>query len=279
MFQRIGYTWNAMGASWDVLKKDKELLIFPVISGFCLLLVLASFAIPIYLTDTWQPPQRDAPPAQQIAYYGVLFLFYFCNYFVITFFNSAIVGAAVMRLSGQDPSLGDALNAATHRLPQILAWSLVAATVGFILRIIEDRSEKVGAIVSAILGAVWSVTTFLVIPVLVVEGKGPVDAFTRSAGLLKKTWGDQLVGNFSFGIIFFLLSLPAFALIAAGVLGGNTTVAVIAIAVAAVYLILLGLVQSVLQSVFQAVLYVYTAQGREPKAFGHDMLQGAMGHR
>src|SRR5262245_23175264 len=117
MFRRISYTWHAMGSSWQVLKHNKKLLLFPLFSGLACLLVLASFAVPIYLADAWEPPTRDASPAKHVIYYGTLFLFYFCNYFVITFFNSAVVGAAVQELCGQRPTFGMAMRSASMRLP------------------------------------------------------------------------------------------------------------------------------------------------------------------
>lgn len=276
MFGKISYTWEAMGASWQVLKRNKKLLVFPLISGIACIIIFASFAIPIFLADAWQPPAQNAEPIQQVIYYGTLFAFYLCNYFVITFFNSAVVGAAVQELSGQEATLGSALKSATNRLPQIFGWSLVAATVGLILRAIEEHSERVGQFVTAILGAVWTATTFMVVPVLVVEGKGPIDAFKRSASLLTKTWGEQLVSNFSFGIIFLLLAIPGIILIVVGFALGGAIGGIVAISLAVIYFIVLSLVQTALQSIFQAVLYLYSERGEVPADFNGGMLRGAM---
>ena len=146
------------------------------------------------------------------------FFFYFCNYFVITFFNAAIVACAFLRMEGGgEPSIGDGFREALARVPLIIGWAFLAATVGLVLRIIEDRSPKVGAFVAGLLGMAFSVVSFLVVPVLVIERKGPFSALKESTKLLKGTWGDQLVGNFSFGSIFGLLSLPAIILFAIAV--------------------------------------------------------------
>ncbi|MHA1180667.1 MAG: DUF6159 family protein, partial [Alphaproteobacteria bacterium] len=93
---KISSTFSMMGSSWAVLKHDKELLLFPVFSAICCLIVMASFAIPMFATDSWQPPGEDATQAQRVAYYAILFLFYLCNYFVIFFFNSASVACAIV---------------------------------------------------------------------------------------------------------------------------------------------------------------------------------------
>lgn len=275
---KITRTWSLMSACWQVLKQDKELLVFPLISGVCCLLLLASFAAPLYLTNHWQPPARDAAAAQQAAYYGTLFLFYVCNYFVVVFFNAAIVACATLRLGGGNPTLGDGFRAAAARLPVIAGWAVVSATVGLILRIIEDRSDKIGRFVAGLLGAAWTVVSFLVVPILVIENKNPFSALKESAGLLKKTWGQQLVGNFSFGIIFFLLAIPAIAVMVLGFFTGSIAGIAVCIVLGVVYLIVLALVQSALQAIFQAALFLYARDGQVPPGFG-DLLGNAMASR
>src|SRR5262249_11731665 len=104
---KITRTWSLMSECWQVLKEDKKLLVFPLISGICCLLVLASFAVPLYTTNSWQPPGHDATTQRQIVYYGTLFLFYFCNYLVIVYFNAAIVACAASRMTGGDPTIAD----------------------------------------------------------------------------------------------------------------------------------------------------------------------------
>jgi len=276
MFERISYTFSLMGASWRVLKKDKELLLFPILSGLCCVLVIASFAIPFLATGYWKPPAEGASQTAQVTYYALLFVFYVCNYFVMFFFNSAVIACAVVRMRGGNPTVKTGLQAAFARIHLIFAWAVVSATVGLVLRIIEDRSKRAGAIVAAILGTAWSVVTFLVVPVLVVENAGPATAFKRSAQLLKGTWGEQVIGNFSFGIVFFLLSIPGIVLIAAGFLGGTPVSVALGVGLGVLYLIALGLIQSVLHSIFQAAVYLYAQDGRPPAGFDGALLGDAM---
>jgi len=278
---KISSTFSMMGSSWAVLKHDKELLLFPLFSGICCLIVMASFAIPMFATDSWQPPGEDATQARQVAYYAILFLAYLCLYFVIFFFNSAIVACAIFRMRGGDPTLSTGLNASLARLPQIFGWALVSATVSLVLRIIENSNRKVGRFIAGLLGMAWSLVTFMVVPILVVEGKGPIEAFKESARLLKKTWGEQLIGNFSFGLVFFLLSLPGIILIGLGIAAaGITTTLGIALVILGVgYMLLLGLIQSTLQIIFQAALYLYAQEGRAPEGFDAQQISHAMSRR
>jgi hypothetical protein len=276
MFRKISYTWGVMGAAWDILKRDKTLLIFPLLSGICCLVVLASFAIPMWLTGAWQPPQGEATQTQHILYCGTLFLFYLVNYFVITFFNTAIISCAVLRMVGGEPTVADGFREAAARLPQIAGWALVQATVGLILRIIEDRSEKLGRIVAGLLGMAWTVVTYLVVPIIVVERKGPFAALKGSTELLKRTWGEQLVGNFGFGLVFTVLSLPAIALIVLSIFSGSAALIVLCVTVAVLFLLVLALVQSALQSIFQAAVCLFARDGTEPGGFSGELLAAAM---
>ncbi|MDB5172500.1 MAG: putative rane protein [Phycisphaerales bacterium] len=283
MFGKISYTWDLMGASWNVLRKDKALVLFPLFSGISCLVVMASFAVPALITGAWHPPARGAQPAQQIAYYGMLFAFYFCNYFVITFFNVGIIACAIERMQGGEPTFEFGIQAAASRLPLIIGWSLVSATVGLILRVIEDRSDKVGELVAGLLGMAWTIVTYLAVPVLVVERKGPFLAIKESGQLLRKTWGEQIVGNFSFGIVFFLLGIPALLLVVAGgyfaVIMQSVAAAVVFISLAVAYIVVLSLVQSALQAIFQAAVYLYARDRQAPAGFPVALLRGSMAQR
>jgi hypothetical protein len=276
---RIHRTWSLMSACWQILKQDKGLLLFPFMSGICCLLLLGSFALPLYATNHWQPPGGGASAAQQVTYYGVLFLFYLCNYFVVIFFNAGIVACATIRLGGGSPTVGDGFRAAAARLPMIAGWAVVSATVGLILRLIEDRSKWVGRIVAGLLGAAWTVVSFLVVPILVVENKSPFAALQESAALVKKTWGEQVAGNFGFGMISLLLAIPAFLVIGLGVFSGSVALMAACIGLAVIYLIVLGLVQSALQSIFQAAVFLYARDGQVPEGFEAELLGNAMARK
>jgi hypothetical protein len=273
---KIHRTWSLMSACWQILKQDKALLLFPFMSGICCLLLLASFAAPLYATNHWQPPASDAAPVQQVAYYGVLFLFYLCNYFVVIFFNAGIIACATIRLGGGTATVGDGFRAAAARLPAIAGWAVLSATIGMILRLIEDRSKWVGQIVAGLLGVAWTVVSFLVVPVLVAENKGPFAALQESAGLVKKTWGKQVLGNFGFGLMFFLLALPALAIILLSIFSGNAALMIGGIGLGVIYLVILGLVQSALQSIFQAAVFLYARDGQVPEGFQAEVLGSAM---
>lgn len=278
--ERISYTFNMMRSSWEVLKAEKQLVLFPLISGVCCVLVLLSFALPLRATAI---PTAEQLHERTLLYYGLLyFLFYFVNYFIVIFFNSAVVACAILRMRGGEPTLSTGFHAALSRLPQIVGWALVAATVGMILRTLENLTRKrgswVGQIGAGLLGMTWSVMTFLVVPILVVEKKGPFAALKESVALLKKTWGEQLVGGFSFGLVFLLLGLGGIVPLFLGfhILHTVMPLGVLLIAIGTIYLIGLSVVQSALQTIFQAAVYLYARDGRAPKGFNEATLGSAM---
>jgi hypothetical protein len=208
-----------------------------------------------------------------------MFFFYVVQYTVIIFANSALVGAAMIRLRGGDPTVGDGFRIAFQHIGSILGYALLSATVGMILRMISERSGNLGRIVTSLVGLAWNLATYLVVPVLVIEGVGPLDAVKRSASLLKKTWGEQIVGNFSIGLIFglatvlvILLGIPAFIL-AASI---ESLALIIAVAVIFVLvLVFLGLINSTLTGIYVAAVYRYAAEGETSGFFNKEMIQGA----
>jgi hypothetical protein len=217
MFNRISNSWELVKASYNVLRSDKELVVFPIVSFIGVIIVTITFAFPLLASGIFQAMTEgtSSRAGAEILALIVGFLFYLVMYTVIFFCNTALVGAALIRLQGGDPTLSDGFRIATQRISTIVGYALISATVGMILRTVAERTGLLGQIVVSIIGFVWNVATFLTVPVLVVENVGPIEAVKRSANLLKKTWGEQFVGNFSIGTIFGLL---IFAVIVAGVL-------------------------------------------------------------
>jgi hypothetical protein len=282
-FDRIANSWRLAKSSWHVLVQDKKLLIFPVLSGLACLLVLISFLAPIVGIAIAIGPDRmfDKDNPQQTWWaYPVLFAYYFCNYFVVVFCNSALVSCAMMHFHGERPTLRDGLRAAWARLPQIVLWSLVAATVGVLLRAIESTNRRVGELVAALLGTAWTVMTYFVVPVIVMEKANPFQAIGRSLGILRKTWGEALVGNLGLGLFKFLLALPLLLLILAGVAlcaaGGPLIGAGAAVLLlAAVYFLVYLAVVSALGTIYLSALYQYAAFDAVPAGFDADAMRQA----
>lgn len=269
---RVSRAWQLFKASFVVLAGDSEILVFPVCSGISLLLLGASFLIPLYRDGTLQAVARHKGTWDDFA---VLFAWYYLNFFVGIFFNSALMGCANIRLSGKRPTVGAGFRMAVHHLGSIAAWALVAASVGMVLSSLRNRN-RILSIVSAGLSLAWSLVTCLIVPVLLFEDRSILSSLHRSEELFRSHWGEQVAGNFGFGVLSTLLSIPAVILALAcwriDPIGG--------IILGAVYLLILATVTSAVRGVFTVALYRYATAGAAPPGFSAEVIDGALGgHR
>lgn len=276
MLKKLENSWQLVKASAGVLSKDTELLIFPAISGLALLLVSVSFFLPMAFLGGGI--SNLAEGGIGALGFVVLFLFYVSQYFVIIFFNAALIGAASIRLDGGNPTVGDGLRMAWSRVGTILGYAVIAATVGIVLKAMRERAGWLSRIVLSMVGMAWSLATFLVVPVLVARDLGPIEAIQESARTLKRTWGEQIAGNLGLGAVFVLLNL-ALLLVAVPVMMlavGSGQVALIVMAAVAFggSFLVLNLVQSALAGIYQAALYRYAVTGEAGWGFEQSQLRG-----
>ena len=269
MFDRITNGFAMARSSWRVIMTDKKLLWFPVISGILFLVVAASFWVPLgMLYENGKVLDENGKP--HIWFYAVMFAFYFCTYFVMTFCNAALISCALLRFNGQTPTVNDGFRAAMSRLPQILAWSLVSASVGLLLKAIENAHEKAGYWISSILGTAWSVMTYFAVPILVVEKVGPIEAVKRSVSLMKRTWGEALTGKVGMGLFLFLLFVVIFLPLALAIyfLGHASPALFIALLiVTGIALMWYMAVSAAMQTVFMTAVYQFANSDRVPEGF------------
>lgn len=276
MFRRMRNSWELFKASVDVLKADKELIIFPIISGICVLIVSASFIVPSIFAGLIDSAVGEEGPGA--AHYIVTFCFYLVEYFVIIFFNAAIIGAALIRIRGGDPTVSDGFSIAFSHLKDILGYALISATVGLFLRWLAERG-KIGEIVSSLVGLGWNLAIFLAVPILVTEGTGPFEAVKKSSRLLKKTWGEQIVGNFGlgliFGLVYFLLIIVGVGLVAVSIMSGSVPIIISVGVILVLALISIALIQSALQGIYVAAVYQYAVEGEVGTFFNQELITNA----
>lgn len=273
---RMANGWHLTKQCAGVINKDKELVVFPVVAGFAELLIIAAFAVPFWMAGSFSTTRSDSITAVEVI--GII-AFYFVTYFVIAFCSAALVGAALIRIRGGDPSVGDGWRAAGSHLVPILGWAAISATVGLVLQLIADRLGAAGRIAGGLLGAAWGVVTFLAVPLIVAEDAGPVTALKRSGSLLRKTWGEQLTGRFAMGAIF---GLAAVVVMLVGIavciaLGMMSWVAAVAgAAVFAFLFIIVMLVSQTFNGVFSAAVYQFTTTGDAGPNFDAATIQSSL---
>ncbi len=290
MFERFARSWALVQASANVLRNDKELLVLPAVSGLCSLVLIAAFLAPAYMTGALQALAGEAHDSGQadatatLTVYALLFVFYICQYFVVIFFNTALVGAALLRLEGHNPTLGDAISIAMARIGVIAGYAVISATVGVLLRMIAERLGFVGRIVESLVGLAWTVSTFLVVPIIAARGVGPIEAVRESASLLRKTWGENLIGNGGIGLAISFVTLPV-VIVGVGAsmylfghpgmqVGGVMVAAVTVLAIAAI-----SIFGAALGGVYSAAVYQYAQGGSVMRGFDRSLLEEAFRHK
>lgn len=280
MFETFSRSWELVKASWGVLRADKELIVFPIVSSVVTLVISIPFLIPLWNSGVFDRMADGRSSDVGTTNYLLLFLFYVVSYSVIFYCNTALVSAAMIRLDGGDPTLSDGFRAASQRTPAILGYAVISATVGTILNVISQRASFIGQIVISMIGFAWNVATFLVVPILVAERLGPIDAIKRSAALLKATWGEQLAGNFSMGAVFGLISvgivfLVGVPLIMLGASSDSPALLVGAVALIFLAMVIIGVISSTLQGIYTAALYRFATQGTTGGYFDDAMIKNA----
>jgi hypothetical protein len=277
MFARLSRSWSLVKASASVLNQDKELLVFPLVSMGALSLVVLAFALPIFGLGVLDGMTGGQDGRVELAAYVVAFLFYFTQYLVIFYFNTALVGAAMIRLDGGNPTLGDGLRIANSRFGTIVGYALISATVGVILRAIQERVGFIGKIIVGLLGVGWAIATYLVVPVLAAQKVGPIDAIKESASLLRKTWGENLIGQaglgIAFGFIFFAVVIVSFVVLGLAVASQSVAAVVLAGIVVLIAIALTALIQAALTGIYAAALYRYATKGEQTQGFAPETLK------
>lgn len=276
MVQTFRRSYHIFRESLAVLSKDKELLIFPVLSGILTILAFGSMVFGGFITGFFAriASSDERSLEANLLGYAALFIWYFVSWFIVIFFNVAIIHCAKIRIDGGDPTVADGFRAASQHMGRIVTWALISATVGLILRVVAERGKLIGRIISSLLGAGWSIATYFIVPVMIFENRSIKDSVHQSTQLIRKTWGESLVAVGGIGAFSFLLLLPSFALPFIGLVIGLKTFAALAV-VMVVYWIALAVVTSTLSAIFRTGLYLYASEGRTPPGFNPEYVQHA----
>jgi hypothetical protein len=210
-FERLSNGWKISMNSFKVLKENKQLIAFPILSAISLILVVGAFYTGILAAIGWD---LDNLKTDGITGYLLLFGFYLINYFIVVFFNMALIHCTRLYFRGEEVTIEEGIKFSLSRIGVIFSWAVFAATVGTILKAIQENAGIIGKIITGILGIVWNIAVFFVVPVIAYEGLGPIAAFKRSSQLMKQKWGESIAGTFSLGLVQFvgilIVAVPLF---------------------------------------------------------------------
>lgn len=273
----FGRSLQLVKESFEVLKKDKEMMLFPLISGSLILSLLLFFIVPLI---------QEGANAIPVHAYPIVFVYYIVSYFIAIFFNTGLMTCAYIRLNGGNPRFKDGFENAEKHIGKIFMWAVLSATIGIILRILGNISKDLGKTLGSVFDIAWSLLAFFVVPVMIFENMSVPDSIKKSAYLSKRTWGENIVAQASMGLVFLILSavgtvlgiIGIFALIPIAVTA--TTSAAFSLffsvfALVAVYLVVLLIINSSLDGIFATALYIYATTGRVPLPYNPEIIKNA----
>jgi len=269
-------SWKITKLTFGVIKQDKEILLFPIISSILSIIFILAMILPFILT--YLADSNNENVAIGILQYVLIFILYLGLAFIATFFAVAVVNTAKKRFEGGNATFWESIGKAFSKIHYIFLWSLLSATVGLILKIIDKMAEKAkGAgkiilyILKGIFGLAWSLATIFVIQGIVYHNLGPFAAIKQSIYVLKKTWGESIIKYIGLGLmqglftaLGLIIGVPLIFLFSS--IGSPMGIMIILL-LTIIYITLVTLIFNVANSVFNTALYVYATQGRIPEGY------------
>lgn len=266
--ERIRRGWSLTKQSWAVLRSDRSLAAFPVLGGLATILLAAAFGLPSVLLF-----QDDSNVLGTILAAVGIYLVTFAG----VFFNVALAGAAAQVLDGRDATVSSGVAVARRNVAAVSGWAAMVASVNIVIRALQERAGPLGDVLLGGLAVAWGLVTFLAVPVIAIEGSGPIATLKRSAGIFRDRWGEQVTGQFSIGAVVMLATiLPVVVLVGIGAAIGSTAVLAVCIALAVIVILLGAVIGTALSQIFAVALYRFAVGEGSTGAFSEADLAGAV---
>lgn len=267
---RIRRGWALTRKSWALLNGHRELIRFPLYGAVATtLLAIVTLGPGLYLLD--QDSLTGAIPLLVLGIYVLSVVGFY--------FSVGLAAAADMIFRGQEATVADGLAVARSRFSQICGWAALSTAISVLMGVLENQGGIGGQIAARLVGMAWSLVTFLAVPVIAIEGTGPVQTLKRSASMFRERWGQQITGNVAIGGIIFLAGLlPAAILIGGGVLlwSSASFLGALLVAIGVLVLAIAMLVSRALSGIFGVALYRYALEGQPVGGFTQEELESAV---
>jgi hypothetical protein len=267
---RIKRGWGLTKKSWALLREHPSLIRFPLYGAVATTLLAIVFLGPgLYLWDDDQ--LAGAIPLIVIGVYVLSFVGFY--------FSVGLAACADMIFRGEQATVSDGLAVSRSRISQISGWAAVSAAISLVMGVLENQGGTLGTIAARLVGMAWSLITFLAVPVIAIEGTGPLETIKRSGALFRERWGQQITGNIAIGAAVFLLGvLPAAALIVGGIALWSTAsfLGALLVVVGALVLAIALLISRALSGIFGVALYRYALDGEVVGGFSQEDMESAV---
>jgi hypothetical protein len=267
---RIKRGWGLTKKSWALLNEHRELIRFPLYGAFATVpLAILFFGPGLYLLD--KDSLAGAIPLLVIGVYVLSVVGFY--------FSVGLAAAANMIFNGEQATIADGLAVSRANFSQICGWAALSTAISVLMGVLENQGGIAGNIAARLVGMAWSLVTFLAVPVIAIEGTGPLETLKRSASIFKDKWGQQISGNIAIGAAVFLIGvLPAVLLIVAGVAlwSSASFLGALLVVIGALVLAIAMLVSRALSGVFGVALYRYALDGQAVGGFTSEELESAV---
>ncbi|MGN6556743.1 MAG: DUF6159 family protein [Solirubrobacterales bacterium] len=267
---RIKRGWGLTKKSWALLNEHRSLIRFPLYGAVATIVPAVVFLGPgLYLFD--KNELAGAIPLVVIGVYALSVIGFY--------FSVGLAACADMIFRGQEATVADGLAVARSRFAQICGWAAVSTAISAVMGVLENQGGIGGQIAARLVGMAWSLVTFLAVPVIAIEGTGPVGTIKRSASMFRQRWGQQITGNIAIGAAIFLFGmLPAIVLIVAGVAVWSSAsfLGALLVVIGALMFAVALLVSKALSGIFGVALYRYALDGEAVGGFTPEELESAV---
>lgn len=280
---RFKRSWEVTKQTFKIMMHDKEILAFPVLAAIFSIIAFVALVVPFFVT-AFVTGAIGSNTSPLFLYLGI-FLFYFVSAFFSVFFNAGVVHIAKTRMGGGDATFMDGIKVAFSHIGKLIQWSLLTATIGLILNVLESQARKKGGILgilgqmaTSLLGLAWAIVSTFVVPAIILKNQGPIDALKSSTAAIKKTWGESLIKWFGLSTVRNLIMvLASILLLIPGILsiGVSVSLAMFLIGLWILVLVLVSVVFRAADMIFDTALFIYADTGEEPKMFTGGVIKNA----
>jgi len=268
--KRIRRGWALTKKSWALLNSHRELVRFPLYGGIATIILGLVFLGP----GAFALDQHTYGVGVPLVVIGIYVLSV-----VGIYFSVGLAACADRIFRGESATIGDGIAVANSRLGAICGWAALSTAIAVVIGALENQGGALGDIAGRLVGAAWSLVTFLSVPVIAIEGTGPFETLKRSASLFRERWGQQITGNIAIGGVVFLLGfLPGIALIVVGVVIWPSVgfAGAVLIVIGALAICVALLVSKALSGIFGVALYRYATDGEVIGGFSREDLESAV---
>jgi hypothetical protein len=268
---RIRRGWALTKKSWGLLRGHPELVRFPLYGAVAtVLLAIVTIGPGLYLFE--EDVLAGAIPVLIVGFYVLSVVGFY--------FSVGLAAAADMIFRGQaNVTVADGLAVSRARFSQICGWAAISTAISAVMGLLENQGGIGGQIAARLVGMAWALVTFLAVPVIALEGTGPLETLKRSASIFRERWGQQITGNIAIGGAIGLLGiLPATLLIVAGVMVWSSAPfpGALLVIVGSLVLAIALLISKALSGIFGVALYRYATEGEAVGGFTAEELESAV---